>query len=158
MGITGTPISLRNRETRLVFGEHISEYKINQAVEDGATVPIYYEGRLVPLHLANQFIDEEFEDLVSEIDFEEKEVYKKKWARLEQAVGAKDRLEQVANDIVEHFNNRGIEGKGMIVTISRKTAVEMYKIISKIDGAPETAVVISKPEDFPELKQSRDTK
>jgi len=158
MGITGTPISLRNRETRLVFGEHISEYKINQAVEDGATVPIYYEGRLVPLHLANQFIDEEFEDLVSEIDFEEKEVYKKKWARLEQAVGAKDRLEQVANDIVEHFNNRGIEGKGMIVTISRKTAVEMYKIISKIKDAPETAVVISKPEDFPELKQSRDTK
>ncbi len=70
MGITGTPISLQNRETRLVFGDHISEYKINQAVEDGATVPIYYEGRLVPLHLANQFIDEEFENLVSEIGFD----------------------------------------------------------------------------------------
>ncbi len=158
MGITGTPISLRNRETRLVFGEYISEYKINQAVEDKATVPIYYEGRLVPLHLANQFIDEEFDDLVGGIEFETKEIYKKKWARLEQAIGAKDRLEQVANDIVEHFNNRGLEGKGMIVTISRRTAVEMYKIISKIHDAPETAVVISKPEDFPEIKQSRDTK
>jgi len=158
MGITGTPISLRNRETRLVFGEHISEYKINQAVLDGATVPIYYEGRLVPLHLANQFIDEEFEDLVGEIGFEIKESYKRKWARLEQAVGAKDRLDKVAKDIVEHFNNRGLEGKGMIVTISRKTAVEMYKIISKIEGAPKVAVVISKPEDFPELHQSRDTK
>jgi len=158
MGITGTPISLHNRETRLVFGDHISEYKINQAVEDGATVPIYYEGRLVPLHLANQFIDEEFEDLTGEIEFEAKEVYKRKWARLEQAVSAKDRLEQVAKDIIEHFNNRGLEGKGMIVTISRKTAVEMYKIISKIPGAPEVAVVISKPEDFPELHQSRDTK
>ncbi|MBI2514939.1 type I restriction endonuclease subunit R [Candidatus Wolfebacteria bacterium] len=179
MGITGTPISLQNRETRLVFGNHISEYKINQAVEDGATVPIYYEGRLVPLHLANQFIDEEFEDLTGEIEFEAKEVYKRKWARLEQAVSAKDRLEQVAKDIVSHFNNRGLEGKGMIVTISRKTAVEMYKIISKLlsapayadlrfadgsikarasAGKPEVAVVISKPEDFPELHQSRDTK
>jgi len=148
MGITGTPISLRNRETRLVFGEHISEYKINQAVIDGATVPIYYEGRLVPLHLTNQFIDEEFEDLVGEVGFEIKESYKRKWARLEQAVSAKDRLEQVAKDIVEHFNNRGLEGKGMIVTISRKTAVLMYKIISQIPNAPEVAVVISKTEDF----------
>ena len=158
MGITGTPISFHNRETRLVFGDHISEYKINQAVEDGATVPIYYEGRLVPLHLANQFIDEEFEDLTGEIEFEAKEVYKRKWVRLEQAVSAKDRLEQVAKDITEHFNNRGLEGKGMIVTISRKTAVEMYKIISKIPDAPQAAVVISKPEDFPELHQGRDTK
>jgi type I restriction enzyme R subunit len=158
MGITGTPISLQNRETRLVFGDHISEYKINQAVEDGATVPIYYEGRLVPLHLANQFIDEEFEDLTGEIEFETKEAYKKKWARLEQAVSANERLEQVAKDIIEHFNNRGLEGKGMIVTISRKTAVAMYKIISKMPDAPEIAVVISKPEDFPELHQSRDTK
>jgi len=148
MGITGTPISLRNRETRLVFGEHISEYKINQAVIDGATVPIYYEGRLVPLHLTNQFIDEEFEDLVGEVGFEIKESYKRKWARLEQAVSAKDRLEQVAKDIVEHFNNRGLEGKGMIVMISRKTAVLMYKIISQIPNAPEVAVVISKTEDF----------
>lgn len=156
MGITGTPISLHNRETRLVFGDHISEYKINQAVEDGATVPIYYEGRLVPLHLTNQFINEEFEDLTDEIEFEAKEAYKRKLARLEQAVSAKDRLEQVAKDIVEHFNNRGLEGKGMIVTISRRVAVEMYKLISKISGAPEVAVVISKPEDFPELHQSRD--
>ena len=158
MGITGTPISLRNRETRLVFGEHISEYKINQAVEDGATVPIYYEGRLVPLHLTNQFIDEEFDDLVGEVGFEIKESYKRKWARLEQAVGAKDRLEQVAKDIVNHFNHRGLEGKGMIVTISRKIAVEMYKLISKVPGSPEAAIIISKPEDFPELKQGRDTK
>jgi len=159
MGITGTPISLQNRETRLVFGDHISEYKINQAVDDGATVPIYYEGRLVPLHLTNQFIDEEFDNLIGdEIEFEPKQAYKSKLARLEQAVSAKDRLEQVAKDIIEHFNNRGLEGKGMIVTISRKTAVEMYRIISKIPGTPEVAVVISKPEDFPELHQSRDTK
>ncbi|MEM3609485.1 MAG: type I restriction endonuclease subunit R [Candidatus Anstonellales archaeon] len=148
MGITGTPISLENRDTQLVFGEYISIYQINQAVEDKATVPIYYEGRLIPLHLTNQFIDEEFDDLIAEQEFEIKESLKRKWARLEQAVGAKDRLKQVAEDIVSHFNNRGVEGKAMVVTMSRKIAVEMYKLISKIEGAPKAAVVISKPEDF----------
>lgn len=148
MGITGTPISLHNRDTRLVFGEHISAYQINKAVEDGATVPIYYEGRLVPLHLTNDFIDEEFEDLMAEQEFETKESVKRKWARLEQAVGAPQRLKQVAEDIVDHFNNRGLEGKGMVVTMSRRIAVEMYELISRISGAPKVAVVISKPEDF----------
>ncbi|OGZ17847.1 MAG: hypothetical protein A2V72_00720 [Candidatus Nealsonbacteria bacterium RBG_13_37_56] len=148
MGITGTPISLHNRDTRLVFGDHISAYQINRAVEDGATVPIYYEGRLVPLHLTNDFIDEEFEDLMVEQEFEMKESVKRKWARLEQAVGAPQRLKQIAEDIVNHFNNRGLEGKGMIVTMSRRIAVEMYNLISEIPGAPKIAVVVSKPEDF----------
>lgn len=148
LGITGTPISLHNRDTRLVFGEHISAYQINRAVEDGATVPIYYEGRLVPLHLVDDFIDEKFEDLMVEQEFEMKEIVKRKWARLEQAVGAPQRLKQVAEDIVDHFNNRGLEGKGMVVTMSRRIAVEMYELISKISGAPKVAVVISKPEDF----------
>jgi len=158
MGITGTPISLKNRDTQLVFGKYITTYQINRAVEDGATVPIYYEGRLVPLHLTNYFIDEEFEGLVDGHEFEIKESLKRKWARLEQAVSSKERLDQVAKDIVSHFNNRGLEGKGMIVTISRRVAVELYKIISAMPGVPEVAVVISKPEDFSELKQSRDTK
>jgi len=148
MGITGTPISLQNRDTRLVFGEHISAYQINRAVEDGATVPIYYEGRLVPLHLSNEFIDEEFEDLMAEHEFDVKESIKRKWARLEKAVGTKDRLKQIAEDIVNHFNNRGLEGKGMVVTMSRRIAAEMYELMSKISGAPKIAVVISKPEEF----------
>ena len=148
MGITGTPISLQNRDTRLVFGEHISAYQINKAVEDGATVPIYYDGRLVPLHLVNDFIDEEFEDLMGEHEFDVKEIVKRKWARLEQAVGAPERTKQIAKDIVDHFNNRGLEGKGMIVTMSRRIAVEMYGLISKIPDAPKVAVVVSKPEDF----------
>ncbi len=148
MGITGTPISLHNRETRLVFGDYISEYKINRSVEDESTVPIYYEGRLVPLHLTNEFIDEEFENLAGEYSFEIKENFKRKWARLEQAIGAKDRLGQITEDIIKHFNNRGLNGKGMIVTISRKVAVDIYKLISKMKNAPEVAVVISKPGDF----------
>lgn len=148
MGITGTPISEYNRDTRLIFGDLISAYQINRAVEDGATVPIYYEGRLVPLHLSNQFIDEEFDDLIGEQEFDAKEGFKKKWARLEQAVSAEDRLTQVAKDIVEHFNNRGIEGKGMVVTMSRRIAARMYKLIKQIPDAPEVAVVMSSPEDF----------
>lgn len=148
MGITGTPISLRNKDTQIVFGKHISIYQINRAQEDGATVPIYYEGRLVPLHLANEFIDEEFEDLMAEHEFDAKESFKKKWARLEQAIGSANRLKQVADDIVNHFTNRGLQGKGMVVTMSRRIAVAMYNLITQMPNAPEVAVVISKTEEF----------
>lgn len=148
MGITGTPISLNNRDTRLVFGDYISEYKINQAVTDGATVPIYYESRLAPLRLNNYFIDEEYEVIMGEEEFEYKENYKRKFARLEEAVGSQERLKKVAKDIVDHYNGRGLTGKAMIVTISRRVAVELYKIIIKNPEAPQVAVVVSKPEDF----------
>ncbi|PIS43067.1 MAG: DEAD/DEAH box helicase [Candidatus Kerfeldbacteria bacterium CG08_land_8_20_14_0_20_40_16] len=144
MGITGTPISLHNRDTRIVFGDYISTYQIQQAVQDEATVPIYYEGRLVPLHITNEFIDEELNDVLGE----KYEMDKQLRVRLEQAIGAKDRLEQIAKDILEHFNNRGLEGKGMIVTMSRRIAVQMYEILSKMKNAPEMAVVISKLEEF----------
>lgn len=148
MGITGTPISTYGKDTRLVFGDLISAYQINRAVEDGATVPIYYEGRLVPLHLTNQFIDEEFDDLVGEQEFEIKEGFKRKWARLEQAVASEERLRQVAGDIISHFNARGLEGKGMVVTMSRRIAVKMYELIKQIPNAPKIAVVISNSEAF----------
>jgi len=148
MGITATPISLENRDTRLVFGDYIDIYPMSRSVEDGATVPIYYEGRLVPLHLTNYFIDEEFDNLTQEVDFEMKESLKRKFARLEQAVSVPDRLKKIGEDIVNHFNNRGLEGKAMVTTISRRVAVEMYKLISNIKDAPEVAVVISKPEEF----------
>ncbi|MDP3970215.1 MAG: type I restriction endonuclease subunit R, partial [bacterium] len=144
MGITGTPISLHNRDTRIVFGDYISTYQIQQAVKDEATVPIYYEGRLVPLHISNEFIDEELYDVLGE----EQEMSKRLRVRLEQAIGAKDRLNKIAEDILEHFNHRGLKGKGMIVTMSRRIAVQMYGILSRMKDAPEMAVVISKPEDF----------
>jgi len=148
MGVTATPIDLNNKSTRLVFGDYISIYPMSRAVEDGATVPIYYESRLIPLHLTNYFIDEEFDNLTQEVDFEMKESLKRKFARLEQAVAAPDRLKKIAEDIVRHFNNQGIKGKAMVTTITRKVAVELYKLISNIKGAPEVAVVISKPEEF----------
>lgn len=154
MGITGTPISLGNRNTQLVFGENISEYPIDKSVEDGTTVPIYYEGRLAPLHLLSEYIDEDFDALTSEHPMEMKEILKKKWARLEQAVGSKDRLKKITQDILYHFDNRGIEGKAMIVTMSRRIAVEMYQIISRTKDASEVAVVISNNQEYEDKIQS----
>ena len=159
MGITGTPIALNNKNTQIVFGTHISQYPIDRSVEDGTTVPIYYEGRLVPLHLMNNYIDEDFDKLVEEHPFETREFIKKKWARIEEAIGVEDRLQKIAEDIVFHFNNRSLEGKAMTVTMSRRIATKMYQIISKMKNAPETAVVISNNKEFEsEIQKELDNK
>lgn len=148
MGITATPIENNDRNIRYVFGDYIDKYTISQSIADGATVKIYYEGRLVPLHLTNYFIDEEFEDLTQEVDYPIKETLKKKITKLESLIMADNRLEKIANDIVYHYNNRPIEGKAMVVTISRNVAVKMYQLIKKIPNSPEVAVVISNPQEF----------
>jgi type I restriction enzyme R subunit len=148
LGVTGTPISSHNRDTMRVFGDIVSSYKIGQAVKDKATVPIYYEGRLVPLHLADKFIDSKFDDILGEIVIDEKAKARKEWAVLEEVVGSPSRIEQISKDIVAHFNNRPIEGKAMVVTMSRTIAVAMYQAINKIPGAPECAVIISGMQDF----------
>lgn len=154
MGITGTPISTESRDTNLVFGDYISTYKINQAVDDGATVPIFYEGRLVPLHLTNHFIDEEFQDLADEHAVPESEVLKRKFAKLAELVGTPERVKEIAKDIVGHFNNRGLEGKAMVVTMKREIAAAMYEAITAIPDAPEVAVVVSSAEEFANRIQS----
>lgn len=150
MGITGTPIEFNNRNTRLVFGDYISEYPIDRSVEDEVTVPIYYEGRLVPLHVVNELIDEDLDQLGASSEHPQNitEELKRKWAKLEQVVGSEERIKKIAEDIVYHYNNRGVEGKAMIVTMSRNIAVEMYKLISNIKNAPEIAVVISSNREY----------
>jgi len=148
IGFTGTPIELEDRSTRVTFGDYISVYMMKQSREDGNTVPIYYEGRLAKVRLTNEFIDEEFEEVTEREEAVIKEKLKSKWARLEAVVGAESRLKQIAQDIVEHFNQREIEGKAMIVSMSRRIAVKMYDLIKQIKSAPEIAVVITKPEDF----------
>ena len=159
LGVTGTPISRNNRDTMRVFGEIISSYKIGQAVKDKATVPIYYEGRLVPLHLADRFVDSKLDEILGEIVVDEKAKARKEWAVLEEVVGAPSRIDQISKDIVSHFNNRPIEGKAMVVTMSRPIAVAMYQAIKKIPGAPECAVVISGVEDFPgQIQTEHDVK
>jgi type I restriction enzyme R subunit len=145
LGFTATPIEYEDRDTYLVFGEPISIYSIDKALKDDVIVPIYYEARLVELHLTNEFIDEEFEEISEGLEEEEKERLKAKYARLEKLILNPERLEKIAKDIVEHFNKRlkEFKGKAMVVVISREVAVELYNKIKEIPNAPPVAVVIS---------------
>lgn len=134
IGFTGTPIDLEDRSTLQVFGNYISIYDMKQAVEDEAIVPIYYEGRLVKLHLMNENIDRDFEEVTEGQEEDVKNKLKTKWAALEAMVGTKERLETIARDIVEHFEERCkvLEGKGMIVCMSRRICVDLYNEIIKL--------------------------
>jgi type I restriction enzyme, R subunit len=140
IGFTGTPIELQDANTRAVFGDYISVYDIQRAVEDGATVPIYYESRLAKLALdeaERPKIDPDFEEATEGEEVERKERLKTKWAQLEAVVGSHKRLEVVARDIVEHFEQRleAIDGKAMVVCMSRRICVELYAEIVKLRPA-----------------------
>jgi type I restriction enzyme R subunit len=140
IGFTGTPIELSDANTRAVFGEYIDVYDISQAVEDHATVPIYYEARLAKIDLLEAEkprIDPDFEEATEGEEVSKKEKFKSKWARLEAMVGTEKRIALVAKDIVEHFEARrgALEGKGMIVAMSRRIAVELYEEIIKLRPA-----------------------
>jgi len=129
LGFTGTPIESTDRSTRSVFGDYIDVYDLTRAVEDGATVRIYYESRLAKVSLPTEAYDA-LDALADEITegAEESEATraKTKWARLEAIVGAGDRLDMVAADLVEHWSHRPRPGKAMIVAMSRRIAVELY--------------------------------
>jgi type I restriction enzyme R subunit len=140
IGFTGTPIELQDASSRAVFGDYISIYDIQQAVKDGATVPIYYESRLAKLALAEAErprIDTDFEEATEGEEVERKEKLKSKWAQLEAVVGSERRLDLVARDIVDHFEKRldAIDGKGMIVCMSRRIAVALHDEIVKLRPA-----------------------
>ena len=137
IGFTGTPIELQDANTRAVFGDYISVYDIQRAVDDGATVPIYYESRLAQLALDEDekpSIDPDFEEATEGEEVERKERLKTKWAQLEAIVGAGKRLHLVAEDIVEHFERRleVLEGKAMVVCMSRRICVELYERIAAL--------------------------
>jgi len=137
IGFTGTPIELKDANTRAVFGDYINIYDIQRAVEDKATVPIYYESRLAKLALneaERPHIDPGFEEATEGEEVDRKEKLKSKWAQLEAVVGAEKRLSLVARDIVEHFEKRleAMDGKAMIVCMSRRIAVELYREIVKL--------------------------
>ncbi|MGO9310516.1 MAG: type I restriction endonuclease subunit R [Spirochaetia bacterium] len=137
IGFTGTPIELTDKNTRAVFGDYISVYDIQRAVEDKATVPIYYESRLAKLELDESekpTIDPEFEEVTEGEEVERKEKLKSKWAQLEAVVGSERRLKLIANDIIEHFERRleALEGKAMVVCMSRRICVELYREITAL--------------------------
>lgn len=135
IGFTGTPISSADKDTRNVFGDYVSIYDIQDAVDDGATVPIFYESRLAKLDInkvqieaLNKDVEEVLED---EEDVNARENTKGKWAALEKLVGAESRIKEVAADLVEHYEERirNIDGKAMLVCMSREICVRMYNEI-----------------------------
>lgn len=137
IGFTGTPIELTDKNTRAVFGDYISIYDIERAVKDGATVPIYYESRLAKLELKEEerpHLDVEFEEATEGEEVEHRERLKTKWAQLEALVGTEKRLNLIAEDLVKHFETRleVMDGKAMIVCMSRRICVELYKAITAI--------------------------
>ncbi len=137
IGFTGTPIELTDKNTRAVFGDYISIYDIQQAVADGATVPIYYESRLVQLTLDDSVkptLDDEFDAVTEGEEVERRESLKTKWAQLEALVGADSRIDRIAADLVAHFERRleTLEGKGMVVCMSRRICVDLYNAIAAL--------------------------
>lgn len=135
VAFTGTPVSLEDRDTRAVFGDYVHVYDVEQAVKDGATVPIYYESRLARLELQEAdapLLDDEVEELTEdEEDDTAKAAQLRRWAALEKLVGAPPRIQKVAADLVEHFENRlaSLDGKAMVVAMSREICVHLYDAI-----------------------------
>jgi len=137
IGFTGTPIESTDKNTQAVFGEYIDIYDIQQAVDDGATVRIYYENRLAKISLKEEEkprIDEEFEELTESEELNSQQKLKSKWARLEAIVGNEHRLQLIAGDIVAHFEARNsiLDGKAMIVCMSRRICVDLYNAIINV--------------------------
>jgi type I restriction enzyme R subunit len=137
IGFTATPLESGDRSTPAVFGDYIDVYDIQRAVEDGATVRIYYEGRLAKLELKEEErpkIDPEFEEVTEGEEVTIKEKLKSKWARMEAMVGTEHRLGLIAQDIVDHFEQRldAMDGKAMIVCMSRRICVDLYDAIKKL--------------------------
>jgi type I restriction enzyme, R subunit len=154
IGFTGTPVDKKDADTEQLFGEVIHTYDIRQAVEDGATVPIYYEPRLAKLHLANEKIDEEVDELTESEGGTEKFL---KWAAIEDAAGSTDRVNKIAADILQHFTKRTeiLEGKAMVVCMSRRNCVKIYDALKALPACPEVAVIITSniSKDPPEWKE-----
>ena len=135
VGFTGTPVASTDKNTQMVFGNYIDVYDMTQAEADGSTVKIYYESRVIPLNLPqNLDLDEAYNDITEDQEEDVKQRLKSKWSRIEALAGAKPRVEALAKDIIQHFETRqqAMKGKGMIVTMSRRIAVDLYDEIVRL--------------------------
>lgn len=141
IGFTGTPVDSKDADTEEVFGTVIHTYDIKQAVEDNATVNIFYEPRLAKLHLWNEAIDDEVDEMTPDVE----DNSNLKWAAIEDAAGSEDRVNKIATDVLAHFINRTntLAGKAMIVCMSRRNCVKMYNALTALEGCPEVAVVMT---------------
>lgn len=135
VGFTGTPVASTDKNTQMVFGNYVDVYDMTQAVADGSTVKIYYESRVIPLNLPQSLdLDEAYNDITEDQEEDVKQRLKSKWSRIEALAGAKPRVEALAKDIIQHFETRqqAMKGKGMIVTMSRRIAVDLYDEIIRL--------------------------
>jgi type I restriction enzyme R subunit len=171
LGFTGTPIESSDTNTPAVFGNYIDVYDIAQAVEDGATVRIYYESRLAKVNLSEKGkqLVEKLDDELAQDDLTETQKSKAKWTQLEALIGSENRIKNIAQDIVSHFEQRQavFEGKGMIVSMSRRIAADLYAQIIKIkpdwhsddlDKGVIKVVMTSSSSDGPEISKHHTTK
>ncbi len=140
IGFTGTPVDGKDADTTMVFGPTIHSYDIKQAVDDGATVPIHYEPKMVPLNIKGEYAKD-----LEEVEESAEDSTNAVWAAIEDAAGAADRVKEVAKNILEHFKHRTAShaGKAMIVCMSRRNCVKMYDAITALEGCPEVAVIMT---------------
>ena len=171
VGFTGTPVELDDRNTKNIFGDYVDVYDIANAIEDGATVPIHYESRLVKVRISNEGRElmDELDEGLQEEDQTRTQRAKLKWTKLEAIVGSPERLKAVAEDLIDHFEKRrkACEGKAMIVTMSRRIAARLYNAIIDIkpewhsddlDGGNIKVVMTSGKDDSKEIKAHHTTK
>ncbi len=161
VGFTGTPVEKADRSTRLVFGDYISVYRMRQAQDDRATVPIYYESRQIPIEIEDPAEVEHVEEVLEEEEAEAAAKLVTAWAKLEKVVGAPERLATLADHVAEHFTARceTLAGKGMIVAYSRRIAAELTDLLRERLGADAVDCVISaQATDPPALSRFRRSK
>ncbi len=150
VGFTGTPIEKDERNTRRTFGNYIDTYTIDQSLEDGATVEILYQGRLADIHLEGETLDRLFDRIFSDKSDEEKAEIQKRYARTQDLAEAQPRIDRVALDIIEHFENDVPEPfKGMVVTTSKEAAIRYKETLDNLNG-PESRVIVSEGHNDPE--------
>ena len=134
LAFTGTPLLGKERKTSSWFGEYVSEYNFQQAMEDQATVPLFYEKRVPEVLLQNDDLSEDFYELLEDenLDDAQQEKLEKKFSKEMEVIKRDDRLETIAGDIVYHFPRRGYLGKGMVISLDKFTAVKMYNKVQTL--------------------------
>ena len=155
LGFTGTPLIAGEEETRRVFGDYVSIYNFRDSIDDGATVPLYYENRTPELQLTNDDFDEELEDLLeaAELDEAQERAVARRFGQQYELITRPNRLEEVAADLVRHFVNRGFRGKAMYVAIDKTTAVRMFDLV-EVEWAHYLAELEAELADTPELERA----
>ena len=158
IGFTGTPISFASADTRAVFGEVIHTYDMRQSRKDRSTVAVYYEPRLIKLQLANDKIDKDLAEITEENGGSASQAERAKWAAIAEAAGTKERVADLAQSLLAHFQKRtaALNGKAMVVCMTRRNCVKLYDALTKLPGCPEIKIVMTGnlSEDPPEWSQA----